>query len=108
MSTQSTMKTDRASFRDVTLPRRAAVRDAGLPLPLGIALLGCTPNALDVLRKLVVAVIGCGSVGGRIALLLARMGLGHLLLVDPKIYKTSPSSSNGQAGKKCWSTCSTT
>jgi molybdopterin/thiamine biosynthesis adenylyltransferase len=43
---------------------------------------------LDLFRNLTVAVIGCGSVGGRIALLLARMGIGTLLLIDPKKTKT--------------------
>ena len=60
---------------------------AGLPMPLAMPLLGCGPAALELLRKLAVAVIGCGSVGGRIAVLLARLGFGGLLLVDPKSYK---------------------
>ena len=52
-----------------------------------MALVGCAAGALDLLRKLAIAVIGCGSVGGRIAILLARLGLGGLFLVDPKHYK---------------------
>jgi molybdopterin/thiamine biosynthesis adenylyltransferase len=68
-------------------PRLSAPPSAVLPLPLSMALVGCAPGALGVLGKLTVAVVGCGSVGGRIALLLTRMGIGGLLLVDPKRYK---------------------
>lgn len=38
-------------------------------------------------RGLCVAVVGCGSVGGRIVLALSRLGVGRLILVDPKRYK---------------------
>ncbi len=52
-------------------------------------LLGCAAAALPLLRGLRVAVVGTGSVGGRIALLLARLGIGVLMLVDPKRYKAA-------------------
>jgi molybdopterin/thiamine biosynthesis adenylyltransferase len=81
------MTTDTAQLQEVFLPRRAARSAAAPPLPLGLPLIGCAPGALEILRKLTIAVIGCGSVGGRIAVLLARMGLGGLVLVDPKNYR---------------------
>jgi hypothetical protein len=87
MSIHPAMKTNPALIQEVLLPRQADRLAAGLPLPLGMALLGCAPGALDLLRKLTIAVVGCGSIGGRIAVLLARMGMGGLLLVDPKNYK---------------------
>ena len=36
-----------------------------------------------------VAIIGCGGLGGRTAELLARLGLGHLILTDPDIFSES-------------------
>jgi molybdopterin/thiamine biosynthesis adenylyltransferase len=71
----------------VERPRRSGRPRAELPLPLGMALVGCEPGVLDVLRKITLAIVGCGSVGGRIAVSLARTGVGGLLLVDPKSYK---------------------
>ncbi|MBP8260182.1 MAG: ThiF family adenylyltransferase [Verrucomicrobia bacterium] len=81
------MKTNPARLEEVALPRRAQQRASGHPPPPAMALLGCAAGALDGLRTLLIAVIGCGSIGGRMAVLLARMGLGGLLLVDPKSYK---------------------
>ena len=39
----------------------------------------------SVLRKASVAVLGCGSLGGAVARLLAQAGVGNLLLVDPAL-----------------------
>jgi molybdopterin/thiamine biosynthesis adenylyltransferase len=75
------------ALREVTLPRKPGRLALGFPLPPPPALFGCPANALGLLRKLIIAVVGCGSVGGRIALLLARLGIGGLQLVDPKSYK---------------------
>jgi len=36
-----------------------------------------------------VAVIGCGGLGGRTAELLARVGIGHLILTDPDVFSES-------------------
>jgi len=36
-----------------------------------------------------VAIIGCGGLGGRIAELLARLGIGHLILTDPDSFSES-------------------
>ena len=36
-----------------------------------------------------VAIIGCGGLGGRTAELLARVGIGHLLLTDPDVFSES-------------------
>jgi molybdopterin/thiamine biosynthesis adenylyltransferase len=83
------MTTRSNSVIEVRAPRFAAPGDAWVALPLGMALMGSTPDALDRLRELTVGVIGCGSVGGRIALLLARLGFGGLLTVDPKNYKAA-------------------
>jgi molybdopterin/thiamine biosynthesis adenylyltransferase len=87
MSIHPAMKTDPFPFQEVVLASRDARLAAGHQLPLAMALLGCALGALGLLRKLTIAVIGCGSVGGRIAVLLARAGFGSLLLVDPKSYK---------------------
>ena len=50
-------------------------------------LVGCSVNAEEQLKRLRVAVIGCGSIGMRIALHLSRLGLAVLVLVDPKLFK---------------------
>lgn len=42
-------------------------------------------NKQGQLRQNRVALIGCGSVGGQLARLLAQAGVGHLLLVDPEM-----------------------
>ena len=81
------MRINHAPFQEVILPRSASRLAADLPLLFPTAFLGCAADAMAVLHTLIVAVIGCGSVGGRIAMLLARMGFGGLLLVDPKRYK---------------------
>ena len=36
-----------------------------------------------------VAIIGCGGLGGRTAELLARIGIGHLILTDPDVFSES-------------------
>lgn len=51
-------------------------------------------NGLNPARQLLlfhakVAVIGCGGLGGRVAELLARMGVGSLFLTDPDIFNES-------------------
>ncbi|HOC56186.1 MAG TPA: ThiF family adenylyltransferase [Verrucomicrobiota bacterium] len=66
---------------------RGALPVAPPPFPLGMPLVGCAAGALGSLAKRRVAVIGCGSVGGRVAILLSRMGIGGLVLVDPKRLK---------------------
>lgn len=68
---------------------RASLPVVPSPFPLGMPLVGCPPGALGSLAKRRVAVISAGSVGGRIALLLSRMGVGGLLLVDPKRFKAA-------------------
>lgn len=87
MSIPPAMKIDPACLDEVRLTPRAQQRASGHPPPPAMALLGCAAGALERLRALAIAVIGCGSIGGRVAVLLARMGIGGLLLVDPKSYK---------------------
>lgn len=41
-------------------------------------------SSQSVLREARVAVLGCGSLGSTIAMMMARAGVGHLLLVDPE------------------------
>ena len=43
----------------------------------------------ETLQAATVAIIGCGGLGGRVAELLARLGVGTLLLTDPDIFSTS-------------------
>lgn len=44
-------------------------------------------GAYSTLRKKSVAIIGCGSLGGNVAYMLAQSGVGKLTLVDPDTYK---------------------
>ena len=46
------------------------------------------PEQLRLLQSRV-SIIGCGGLGGRIAELLARLGIGHLVLTDPDIFSES-------------------
>ncbi len=41
------------------------------------------------LQAATVAIIGCGGLGGRVAELLVRLGVGTLLLTDPDVFSTS-------------------
>lgn len=43
------------------------------------------PALVDDLRQLRVGVVGCGGTGSAVAMLLARLGIGHLLLIDNDI-----------------------
>lgn len=47
---------------------------------------GHDPRAAQ-LRQKTVAIVGCGSVGGAIAVHMAQAGVGHLILVDPDVLK---------------------
>ena len=58
--------------------------DRALRLP---HLVGARRDAVAALSELFVVVVGVGSIGGRMALGLARMGVRRLLLVDPGRYK---------------------
>jgi len=64
----------------VPAPAGAALVDRGARLP---AFVHGPPDALPRLQRLSVAVVGLGSIGGRLADGLARLGVGRLLLVDP-------------------------
>lgn len=46
------------------------------------------PEQLRLLQSRV-AIIGCGGLGGRIAEILARLGIGHLILTDPDSFSES-------------------
>lgn len=50
-------------------------------------LVGMYANGAAALGKLRVAIVGCGSVGGRVALHLARSGVRGLVLIDPKKHR---------------------
>ncbi len=41
------------------------------------------------LRKRKVAVVGCGGLGGHIIEMLARLGIGHLTLIDGDVFEPS-------------------
>lgn len=43
----------------------------------------------ETLQAATVAIIGCGGLGGRVAELLARLGVGTLLLTDPDVFSIS-------------------
>ncbi|MDH7503190.1 MAG: ThiF family adenylyltransferase [Verrucomicrobiota bacterium] len=75
---QSTGSRTRRSGADAQRPERAA----RFPKLVGMCADGAA--ALGGLR---VAIVGCGSVGGRVALHLARCGVRGLVLIDPKKYR---------------------
>src|SRR5262245_50080354 len=84
------MKTDRAAATEIPRSRYQlrGSRGAEAPvLPLAVPLFGAPADAMERFRRLTICVIACGSVGGRIATQLARMGVGCLILVDPKNFK---------------------
>lgn len=45
-------------------------------------------GAKNSLQKFHVAVVGCGSVGSEVALMLSKSGIGELSLIDPDIFET--------------------
>jgi hypothetical protein len=55
-----------------------------------------TPEQQGRLRDACVLIVGCGGVGGTVATILARSGVGQFLLVDPDDYE--PSNANRQIG----------
>jgi molybdopterin/thiamine biosynthesis adenylyltransferase len=73
-------------LKEVTAPRspRNELVPPGARMP---TLVGCKVNPEARLKTLRIAILGCGSVGMRIALHLARLGLAVLILVDPKMFK---------------------
>ncbi len=72
-----------------SLVKRSAAKHPRLALPPAMPLLGHNDRALQILGRLRVAIIGCGSVGGRVALNLARLGIGGFELIDPKSHQPS-------------------
>jgi molybdopterin/thiamine biosynthesis adenylyltransferase len=48
-----------------------------------------TPEQQERIRNARVAVIGCGGIGGVLAVVLARSGVEHFVLMDHDVYKTS-------------------
>jgi molybdopterin/thiamine biosynthesis adenylyltransferase len=52
----------------------------------------------DILKDSTVAIAGCGGAGGEAAIMLARMGVGHIKLSDPDTYDIS--NLNRQYGAK--------
>jgi molybdopterin-synthase adenylyltransferase len=48
-----------------------------------------TPEENDSLKNKVVAVIGCGGLGGGIIEMLGRMGIGHIIAVDGDVFEAS-------------------
>ncbi|NLH75099.1 MAG: ThiF family adenylyltransferase [Verrucomicrobia bacterium] len=71
--------------------KRTRRRAAANPRPARTArfprLVGTCADAAAALARLRVAIVGCGSVGGRVALHLARCGVRGLVLIDPKKYR---------------------
>lgn len=48
-----------------------------------------TPEQQERIRRLTVAIAGCGGLGGPVAYLLARLGVGELRLADPEVFEAS-------------------
>jgi tRNA A37 threonylcarbamoyladenosine dehydratase len=43
----------------------------------------------EVLKNATVAIAGCGGMGGMVAAILARMGIGKIIIADPEVFDTS-------------------
>ncbi|HAL61355.1 MAG TPA: hypothetical protein DCP08_03000 [Chloroflexi bacterium] len=52
------------------------------------------PGEQERIRDASVMIIGCGGIGGVVAIVLARSGVGHFVLMDPEFYE--PSNMNRQ------------
>lgn len=66
-------------------------------------------NGLDAAQQLLlfqakVAVIGCGGLGGRVAELLARMGVGSITLTDPDVFNETNLNRQIFVTQKLWET----
>jgi sulfur carrier protein ThiS adenylyltransferase len=48
-----------------------------------------TPGVHEPLKRACVGIAGCGGLGSHVALSLARVGVGHLILVDPDVVEPS-------------------
>lgn len=57
------------------------------------------PEEQQRIREVKVAIFGCGGIGGVVALVLARSGVGHFTLMDPECYE--PSNVNRQIACFC-------
>jgi molybdopterin/thiamine biosynthesis adenylyltransferase len=79
--------TERRDFREI---KPAACAPAGQPAPRHARLpqfVGGSADAATVFGALKVGLVGAGSVGGRVAAHLARLGVAALWIVDPKRFK---------------------
>ena len=47
------------------------------------------PEEQERIKNAKIAIIGCGGIGGVIAVALARSGVGHLVLMEPDVYELS-------------------
>jgi molybdopterin/thiamine biosynthesis adenylyltransferase len=47
------------------------------------------PEEQERIRDAKVVIIGCGGIGGAIAIALARSGVGHFVLMEPEVYELS-------------------
>lgn len=72
------------TLRDI---EKIALRHSLMPRRLKRNGLSCSEQLS--LLKATVAIIGCGGLGGRSAELLARIGIGHLILCDPDVFSES-------------------
>ncbi len=72
------------SLRDV---EQIALKHSIVPVRFKRNSLSC-PEQLRLFQSRV-AIVGCGGLGGRTAELLARLGIGHLILTDPDIFSES-------------------
>src|SRR5438093_11128683 len=60
--------------------------------------IGSRLDAPAVLGAIKAAIVGTGSVGGRVAFHLCRLGLAELWLVDPKVFKPESLLTHSHAG----------
>src|SRR5437660_12914997 len=74
-------------LKEVSAPhsRNSRLATPGARMPV---LVGCKIAPETRLKSLRVAIIGCGSIGMRVALHLTRLGIAELILVDPKLFKS--------------------
>jgi molybdopterin/thiamine biosynthesis adenylyltransferase len=81
---QKTAETFHCSLRDI---EKIALNHSILPARFQRNGLCCSDQLK--LFQARVAIIGCGGLGGRTAELLARIGIGHLILTDPDVFSES-------------------
>lgn len=76
--------------RRLTIHRASEARDRSAPDDvMSRQALALGREATRALRELRIAVVGCGGTGSAVAMLLARLGVGQLLLIDDDVVEAS-------------------